>query len=189
MDDHGVARRTVKVAVVGDRVLGHAPQDTIETALSHSASDLGIDVDVQWHATPTLEHDTGTTLHDADAVWCAPGGPFASMDGALAGIRFAREHRRPCLGTCAGFQHGVIEIARDVLGIRDAHHAEYGAAIGSSPLFVDELLCSLVGEAMTVRLVDPELRRVFGADEAVEEYYCRFGLNEEHVDSLARAVR
>ena len=39
------------------------------------------------------------------------------MDGALAGIRFARETSRPFLGTCAGFQHGVIEFARNVLGV------------------------------------------------------------------------
>jgi CTP synthase (UTP-ammonia lyase) len=37
---------------------------------------------------------------------------YRSLAGALAGIRFACEHGLPFLGTCAGFQHGVIEIAR-----------------------------------------------------------------------------
>lgn len=175
----------VRVAVVGDRVAGHAPQDAIEAALTHSGVALGVDVDVRWHGTAELAAGADGALRAADAVWCAPGGPYESLDGALAGIRFAREQNLPFLGTCAGFQHGVIEIARHVVGVRDAQHAEYGAT--DAPLFIDELLCSLVGETMTVRLVDPVLRDAYGAAEAREEYYCRFGLNEEYAAALARA--
>ena len=173
------------VAVVGDRVAGHAPQDAIEHALAHAAAPLGVDVHTIWHPTPTLERDAAGVLRDADAVWCAPGGPYASLDGALTGIRFAREHRCPFIGTCAGFQHGVLEIARDVLGVRDAGHAEYGAVTG--PLFIDELLCSLVGQTMRVRLLDDVVRAAYGTDRAVEEYYCRFGLNEEYAPALGDA--
>jgi CTP synthase (UTP-ammonia lyase) len=79
----------------------------------------------------------------------------------------------------------VIEIARHLVGVQDAQHAEYGATDG--PLFIDELLCSLVGQTMTVRLVDAALRDAYGATEAREEYYCRFGLNERYVDDLGRA--
>ena len=175
----------LRVAVVGDRVVGHAPQDAIETALEHSGDALGVDVDVCWHATTGLAAGANRVLRDSDAVWCAPGGPYESIDGALAGIRFAREQGLPFLGTCAGFQHGVIEIARHVVGVRDAQHAEYGAS--DAPLFIDELLCSLAGQTMTVRLVDPVLRDAYGAAEAREEYYCRFGLNEQYADALARA--
>jgi CTP synthase (UTP-ammonia lyase) len=182
VDEHG----NLHVAVVGDRVSGHSPQDAIETALEHSAVELGVALRVEWHETPALAADVGSELRAADAVWCAPGGPFASLDGALAGIRYARERRLPFLGTCAGFQHGVIEIARHVLGVPDAHHAEYGEE-PAAPLFIDELLCSLVGQAMRVRLLDAALRDLYGADEAIEEYYCRFGLNEEYAPALADA--
>ena len=82
-------------------------------------------------------------LVGAAGVWCAPGGPYRSLDGALEAIRWARETNVAFLGTCAGFQHGVIEFARNVLGHRDAVHAEYGNADGAD-LFIDELLCSLV---------------------------------------------
>jgi CTP synthase (UTP-ammonia lyase) len=181
VDEHG----KLQVAVIGDRVTGHVPQDAIVTALAHSAGELGVDVSVRWHATSALADDAASALRDADAVWCAPGGPFGSLDGALAGIRFAREQRRPFLGTCAGFQHGVIEVARHVAGILDAQHAEYGAA--DAPRIIDELLCSLVGETMRVRLVDDVVRDAYGDSEAEEEYYCRFGLNEEYLEPLARA--
>jgi len=151
----------------------------------HSGAALGVDVQVRWHATSGLVAGADVVLRDADAVWCAPGGPYESMDGALAGIRVAREQRVPFLGTCAGFQHGVIEIARHVLGVRDAQHAEYGPT--DAPLLIDELLCSLVGQTMIVRFVDSVLREAYGTAEATEEYYCRFGLNEQYADALAGA--
>ena len=177
----------VRVAVVGDRLGRFAPQESIETALMHSAEALGTKAEVTWFGTPILAAGADEHLRDADAVWCAPGSPFLSMDGALAGIRFARETGRPFLGTCAGFQHGVIEVARNVLGIEHAHHAEYGPDTTSSPLFIDELLCSLVGQVMRVRLVDEVARALYRADEAVEQYYCRFGLNEDHRAALRAA--
>jgi CTP synthase (UTP-ammonia lyase) len=48
----------VRVAVIGDRVAGLPPQDTIETALVDSARALGTAVDVAWFATPGLDRDT-----------------------------------------------------------------------------------------------------------------------------------
>src|SRR5262249_23511105 len=53
--------------------------------------------------------------------------------------------------------------------------------------FIDELLCSLVGEVMSVRLVDPVVTAMYSAPGATERYYCRFGLNEEYAPSLAAA--
>lgn len=47
------------------------------------------------------------------------------MAGALKLIEFVREHNVPTFGTCGGFQHMVIEFARNVLGIKDAELAEY----------------------------------------------------------------
>jgi CTP synthase (UTP-ammonia lyase) len=187
----------LRIAVIGDRIPNFAPHDAIETSLGHSAARMGASVEVTWYPTPTLAPPAGElaaddvpaeeVLADADAVWCAPGSPFASLSGALAGIRFAREHRRPFLGTCAGFQHGVIEIARNVLGIADAAHAEYGDDLDRGPLFIDELLCSLAGQIMTVDIVDPRLRDCYGADRTEERYYCRFGLNETYLPQLAAA--
>ena len=180
-------KERVRVAVVGDRLSKFTPQDSIEVALQHSVDVLGTTVDVTWFDTPSLERHADEQLASADAIWCAPGSPYRSMDGALEGIRFARENRRPFLGTCAGFQHGVIEIARNVLGIADAAHAESlpgDEAAPAATLFIDELLCSLVGQAMRVRLVDDVTRTLYGADDIVEQYYCRFGLNEEYRGAL-----
>ena len=178
--------KSLQVAVVGDYLPKFVAQESIETALQHSAAALGVAVAVEWFGTDAIEGHAAELLGAADAVWCAPGSPYVSMEGALEAIRFARETARPFLGTCAGFQHGVIEFARDVLGVTDAHHAEYGPG-ASTPLFIDELLCSLVGQAMQVRLVDEHTAALYGASEAIEQYYCRFGLNEIHLPALEQA--
>jgi CTP synthase (UTP-ammonia lyase) len=127
-----------------------------------------------------LEPSGRTSLDTFDALWCVPGSPFRSMTGALNAIRFARESDRPLIGTCAGFQHIVIEYARNVLGFADAQHAEYDAS--ASTLFVTPLSCSLAGGVTLWVKVDPESRagRAYQTPDVQEQYYCNFGLNPEY---------
>lgn len=154
-----------------------------DAALRHSADHLGAAVEVRWLATDLLA-DAGTDRAlDADALWCAPGSPYKSLDGALRAIRFARESDVPFLGTCGGFQHVVLEYARNVLGFEDAQHAEYDPY--ASELFVTELSCSLVGRRMEVRLAaGSRAAGFYERTETEEEYYCNFGLNPQHRELL-----
>jgi CTP synthase (UTP-ammonia lyase) len=175
------------IAVIGDQVVGSEPQDAIEPALGHAAAALGLDEPtVRWIGTERLEQgDPAALLADADGIWCAPGSPYRSFAGALAGIRFAREEGVPFLGTCAGFQHAVIEVARDVAGIATADHEEYGHEGGD--LMIHELLCSLVGQRLEVLIEDPMIQVLYGANWADEQYYCRFGLNPIYLPALEAA--
>jgi CTP synthase (UTP-ammonia lyase) len=168
------------IGAIGDFKPGFEPHEAIAAAVGHSAAALGVEAEVVWLDTPSVET---ADLSGYDALWCAPGSPFESLEGTLRGIRFARENDVPFLGTCGGFQHAVIEYARNVLGFADAQHAEYDP--NASLLFVSALSCSLVGQTMSVRL-DPHSRaaELYGADEATERYYCNFGLNPEHQDRL-----
>jgi len=176
--------RPFDVVVIGERFGDHPPQDTIEPALQHAAAVLGIPAPtVRWVATDDLVRDGAEPhLAGADAVWCAPGSPYRSLDGALVGIRFAREQGRPFLGTCAGFQHAVIEVARNLAGIAAADHEEYGREGGD--LVIHELLCSLAGLRLDVRVIDDVVAAIYRADLVEERYYCTFGLNPVYVPQL-----
>jgi CTP synthase (UTP-ammonia lyase) len=165
------------IAVIGDRVEGHPPQDAIAPAIEYAATFLGVEPpDVRWVATKDLRDDGARLLEGAAGAWGAPGGPFASMSGALDGIRWARETGVPFLGTCGGFQLGVVEFARNVLGHAAAAHAEYDPS-GEGELFIDELLCSLVGQTMHQRIVNDEMVGWYETSSPVEQYCCRFGLH------------
>lgn len=175
--------RAITVGVIGEFNPEFPPHAATNAALGHAAAALGIEVDVRWLSTTELEDLPIAELAGHDALWCAPGSPYRSMDGALRAIRVARESDRPFLGTCGGFQHVVIEYARNVLGFEDAQHAEYDPY--ASELFISALSCSLVGQTMNVRL-DPGSRAAhfYGKSEVSEQYYCNFGLNPEHQQRL-----
>jgi CTP synthase (UTP-ammonia lyase) len=105
------------------------------------------------------------------------------MDGALLAIRHARERAVPFLGTCGGFQHAVIEYARNVLGWADAEHAE--TAPNAVRAVISPLECALVEVIGSVRLF-PGTRIVsaYGVKQITEGYRCRYGLNPEFQNAL-----
>ncbi|HEX2393590.1 MAG TPA: hypothetical protein VHI77_11830 [Solirubrobacterales bacterium] len=172
-------RGRVSVGVIGDYDAEFPPHRATGAALRHSAAALGVSVDVRWHATDSLAEAELEEALAEDALWCAPGSPYRSLDGALRAIRFARENDLALLGTCGGFQHIVIEYARNVLGFADAQHAEYDPY--ASDLFISELACSLAGKRMSVTLAaGSRAAGFYGRTEASERYYCNFGLNPAH---------
>lgn len=117
--------RPIRIALIGDYDPQVTAHQAIPVALEMAAEHSGLNVQWQWLATDDIHAET--PLHRFDGVWCVPASPYRSMDGALLAIRFAREQRRPFLGTCGGFQHAVLEYARNVLGWSDAEH-EIGRA-------------------------------------------------------------
>jgi CTP synthase (UTP-ammonia lyase) len=171
--------RQVTIAIVGDHDPSSITHRATSDSLDHAAAALGLDLTHRWVATSDLSGGARYVLAGDSGVWIAPGSPYASMDGALAAIRLAREEGVPLIGTCGGFQHVVIEFARSVLGFEDAQHAEYDPF--ASRLFVTPLSCSLAGRTMRVRL-EPGSRaaEAYGALDAEERYYCNFGLNPQH---------
>jgi CTP synthase (UTP-ammonia lyase) len=112
-----------------------------------------------------------------------PGGPYRDMDGALRAIRHARESGAPFLGTCAGFQHAVIEYARNVLLWSDAEHAE--SSPSAARAVISPLSCGLLQSEGNVRLYpNTRIAAAYGTGEATEEYLCRYGVNPEFIAAL-----
>jgi CTP synthase (UTP-ammonia lyase) len=90
----------VRVGIIGDSDPDSPSHIATDAAIGHGADALGIAVDIDWLPTPALDGpDPTAILAPYDALWASPGSPYRSMDGALAAIRFAREHDRPFLGT------------------------------------------------------------------------------------------
>lgn len=65
------------------------PHAATNVGLEHAASARGADVEVKWLDTALLETVDEADLAAHDALWCAPGSPYKSLDGALRAIRFA----------------------------------------------------------------------------------------------------
>jgi CTP synthase (UTP-ammonia lyase) len=181
-----VHTRTLTVGVIGDFQRDFPPHSATDSALDDAAATLGVELEVRWMGTVGLLEATEEELARYDALLCAPGSPYSSLQGALRTIRIARDHDWPLLGTCGGFQHMVIEYARNVLGVADAQHGEYDPY--ASELFISQLNCSLAGKAMSIQL-SPGSRTAgfYGESEVTEQYYCDFGLNPAHQECLEEA--
>lgn len=104
--------------------------------------------------------------------------------GVLSAIRYARENNIPFLGTCGGFQHAIVEYARNVILWADADHAETASA--GTRLVISPLACELVEKNNRVYFTpDSKIAAAYGHMEAVEGYRCRFGLNPDFENHLA----
>lgn len=169
-------QQVTRIALVGDfdqNVLAH---QAIPVALNRVADELGITLEFQW--LPTCEIGDGHDLRGFDGIWCVPASPYRDMDGALTAIRFARQEQIPFLGTCGGFQHALLEFARNQLGWTDAEHAE--TAPDSDRAIITPLSCSLVEAFAPIRLTaGSQIAEAYGALEAQERYRCRYGLRKE----------
>ena len=174
-------QRPLYIALVGD----YDPQITahraIPLAFELAGRQTGHDIRFQWLATSGLGDDT--LLNDFDGVWCVPGSPYRNEDGALRAIRFAREQRRPFLGTCGGFQHAVLEYARNVMGWTDAVHGETSPE--AERALLTPLSCALVETIDSLQLDAGSLiAKAYGRQTVFEGYHCRFGVNPDFEKDL-----
>jgi CTP synthase (UTP-ammonia lyase) len=115
-------RKKVMVGLVGDYNQSVPAHQAIPLALKLAAEEKQVEVEFEWVFTGDI--NSVSWISAFDGIWCVPASPYYSMEGALLAIRHARETAIPFLGTCGGFQHAVIEYARNVLGWADAEHAE-----------------------------------------------------------------
>ena len=199
--------RTLCVGLIGDydeTVIAH---QAIPLALQLAAEANALSVRFDWLPTDQIkefevigEDSTGANTHSKGngrsyisvsdlanfaALWCVPASPYRSMDGALFAIRYAREHNIPFLGTCGGFQHAVIEYARNVLGWRNADHAEISP--NSERAVIAPLTCSLVEKSETLSLLpNTKLARAYGKLQIHEGYHCSYGINPAFRSALTR---
>ena len=169
-----------KIALLGEYDPAFAPHLATSAAIEHSCARLNAEIESVWISTEDIDE---SLFQQAAAVWISPGSPYKNLTRMLWAIRTAREQQLPCLGTCGGFQHMILEYARNVLGFQDAQHAEYDPE--ASLLFLTELACSLAGREMRLAFVpDSQVARIYGAVTATEQYYCRFGVNPEYIPLL-----
>ena len=176
--------RSVRVGLIGDYDPAVIAHQAIPQALALAGAAAGCAVELDWIPTLAVTWETEYRLGDYAGLWCVPASPYASIDGALRAIQWAREQGLPFLGTCGGFQHTLIEYARNVLGFVAAAHAETDP--DAALLFVTPLTCALRGVRGPVHLLaGSRSAQLYGQATVEEEYNCGFGLNPAYRAQLA----
>lgn len=176
----------IRIAIVGDHDASRPTHRATNEALRHAASALSARIEASWLPTSSLGELEAAELARFAGFFVAPGSPYRSLDGALRAIRRARETGRPLLGTCAGFQHVILELARNVLGLAEARHAEYEPD-AIAPV-VEPLACSLAGRRARVLLAaGSRAASCYGVDAVDEEFRCSYGVAARYLPALERA--
>jgi CTP synthase (UTP-ammonia lyase) len=169
-----------EIAILGEYTPAFQPHVATGAAIEHSRRLVGEEVEGVWVATEDVDD---SLFRRFSAIWVAPGSPYKNMNKVLRAIRYARENLIPCFGTCGGFQHIVIEYARNVLDFKDAQHAEYDPY--ASNLLISQLECSLFGREMLLSFAEgSQIAAIYGSATATEQYYCNFGVNPDAIPLL-----
>lgn len=171
---------SLRIALVGDYNADVIAHQAIPLAIDDAAAVLELTVEYHW--LPTQDIKSAEDLADYNAIWLVPASPYQNMEGALTAVRYARENSVPFLGTCGGFQHAIVEYARNVMGWQDAAHAETDT---EGRMVIAPLTCSLVEKTDTIELrANTLIARAYGRDSIEEGYHCNYGISPEFAAEL-----
>ena len=171
---------TAKIALVGDRSPSVRAHGRIPLLLDALRRREGLVLDPYW-----IPSSEATDLEGFDGIWVVPGSPYSDPETVVAAIAAARLGEIPFLGTCGGFQHAILHLARDLAGIENAQHAEYG--LTETDVIV-QLECSLVGHEGPITYAPGTLMaRIAGVERSLERYHCSYGISPSYVEVLERA--
>ena len=122
---HKNPKSTVKIGLVGKYVELKDSYKSIAESLIHAGAKLEAKVEIEWiHSESVMAKNAHKTLGELDGILVAPGFGSRGIDGKIETITHAREQNIPFFGICLGMQCAVIEFARNVLQLEDAHSTE-----------------------------------------------------------------
>jgi CTP synthase (UTP-ammonia lyase) len=166
------------IAVVGDFNLAKTAHNAIQQSLALSGQLYPGALAAEWVGTETIVPGNEKPFERFSGIWCAPGSPYRKIEGALWAIHFARIRSLPFLGTCGGYQHALLEFARNQLKVAGAEPSEDNPNT-SLPL-VYRMPCSLVEQQQGVTVTDNSFREIYGSSSGTEGYHCSYGLNPDY---------
>ena len=115
----------VNVAFVGKYVDLTESYKSLTEALIHAGIHTKSKVKINYIDSEEIEKQGCDALKGMDAILVPGGFGRRGTEGKIAAIRYARENKVPYLGICLGMQLAVVEFARDVAGMTDAHSTEF----------------------------------------------------------------
>jgi CTP synthase len=180
---------SVKIGLIGKYVELKDSYKSISEAFIHAGVENNCKVELEWiHSEFLTEENIKDKLGNLKGILVAPGFGNRGIEGKIAAIRFARENKIPFLGICLGMQCAVIEFARNVIGLKDAHSREMNPATSSPVIDLLESQKNIHHMGGTMRLggYDCELDenslafKIYGKKRIRERHRHRYEFNNEY---------
>ncbi|MBE0651792.1 MAG: CTP synthase [Bacteroidales bacterium] len=174
---------TKRIVILGDFNPAYPTQHALNDSVRHVLKKFDEEIQFDWVGSDVLNYKTAFDKLYC-GLWIAPGSPYKDMENVLDTISFTRQNNIPTFGNCGGFQHMVIEYARNVCGISHADHEETDP--GSKDLVISKLACSLVGQEENLTIVDKhsKLFNIIKKEQLLGKYFCNYGINSKYLDAL-----
>ncbi len=184
-----------KIAMIGKYTKLRDSYLSIIEALRHASAVYGVKTLLKWIEATDIELgkvSVENVLNDIDGAIILPGFGERGVEGKVKAIEYVREENIPALGICFGLQLMVVEFARNVLGLRDAHTTEVNP---NTPHPVVDLLSmqrGVIYKGGTMRLgaqpifikKDTLAHRIYGRDVIYERHRHRYQVNPKYVDKF-----
>lgn len=185
--------RKVKVTLVGKYVELRDAYLSVAEALKHGGITNEVDIDMEWVNSENINENTaGSFLGQADAILVPGGFGERGVEGKITAVKYARENSVPYLGICLGMQIAVIEFARNVCSLKNAHSSEFEKETENPviDLMPEQKNIDEKGGTMRLGLFPCKLkpgskaREIFGEDFIHERYRHRYEFNNEFREIL-----
>jgi CTP synthase len=190
----------VKVALVGKYIDLPDAYLSVTEALRAGGFANFAKVNIKWVPSDNCatDKDAAANLSDVDAI-CVPGGfGVRGIEGKLGALKYARENKIPTLGLCLGLQCMVIEVARNIAGIKDANSAEFDEKTTNPVISTMSDQIDIVaghgqmGATMRLGLYKADLLAgsvvagVYGKSQISERHRHRYEVNNKYREQLAK---
>jgi CTP synthase len=134
-------------------------------------------------------------LEHLDGLLVAPGFGHRGIEGKILAIQYARENKLPFFGICLGMQMAVIEYARNVLGMADAHSTEMEKETPNPVIDIMEEQKNITQLGGTMRLgaYDCAIKentlahKIYGSSLISERHRHRWEFNNKYVEQFEKA--
>lgn len=189
----GNLQERVRIALVGKYVSLPDAYLSVAEALYHGGLANGVQVEIKWVDSESLERDGCGELGDVAGIIIPGGFGDRGIEGKVVACSYARENNIPLFGICLGMQCQVIEFSRNAAGLPDAHSSEFS----NTPHPVIALMHEQQGieeKGGTMRLglfpckVAPgsRLQEIYGGEIIYERHRHRYEFNNFYRERLEK---
>ena len=185
--------KDVTVALVGKYTQLHDAYISVVEALKHGGISNHATVHIKWIDSELLnEGNAAELLGDVSGILVPGGFGDRGIDGKIVAVHYAREHQVPFLGLCLGMQLAIVEFARNVAGLTDAHSIELNPATTHPVIALMPDQDGVTDIGGTLRLgsypcvlgKDTKAYELYGTDLIHERHRHRYEVNNEYRDLL-----
>lgn len=185
--------KEVKIGLVGKYVQLHDAYLSVAEALRHAGYTLNTHIRIDWIDSENLtEANYEQELSHLDGIIVPGGFGGRGIEGMILAAKYARENHVPYFGICLGMQIAVIEYARDVAGIEDAHSGEFDELCKNKVIDFMPGQSDNIDKGGTLRLgaypcvIKPgtTMERCYGKTEISERHRHRYEFNNDYREIL-----